>query len=59
MQRPAIPPILPAFSPKAGMREEWESDECRFLALHLLHQRHEAVGVELGTVEVDPPSQRS
>ncbi len=24
-----------------------------FLALHLLHQRHEAVGVEYGTVELD------
>ena len=25
----------------------------RFLALHLLHQRHEAVGVEYGTVELE------
>ena len=36
------------------MREEWESDHWCFLALHLLHQRHEAVGVEPGTVELLP-----
>jgi hypothetical protein len=29
------------------MREEWMGFGWRSLALHLLHQRHEAVGVEL------------
>ena len=50
MHRPATPPILPAFPPSAGMQEEWVSVLFVFLALHLLHQRHEAVGVECGTV---------
>ncbi len=45
-------PILPAFPPSAGMQEEWASVLFAFLARHLLHQRHEAVGVERGTVEL-------
>ena len=34
------------------MREEWVEFDWSPLALHLLHQRHEAVGVESGTVEL-------
>ena len=34
------------------MREEWVKFDWGPLALHLLHQRHEAVGVESGTVEL-------
>ncbi len=52
MQRPATPPIRPAFPPKAGMQGEGVSVLFAFLALHLLHQRHEAVGVECRTVEL-------
>ena len=52
MHRPTTPPILPAFPPPAGMQEEWASVLMCLLALHLLHQRHEAVGVECGTVEL-------
>ncbi len=52
MQRPATPPIPPAFPASAGMQEVWASVLFAFLVLHLLHQRHEAVGVECRTVEL-------
>ena len=54
MQHPTTPPILSALPPLAAMRKEWVEFDWGVLALHLLHQRHEAVGVESGTVEVGP-----
>ena len=52
VQHPTTPPILSALPPLAAMRKEWVEFDWGVLALHLLHQRHEAVGVESGTVEL-------
>lgn len=52
MRRPATPPILHALPPSAAMYKKWASVYFCVLVLHLFHHRHEAVGVELGTVEL-------
>ena len=45
-------PTSPVPPPKAEERESWGALRRHELAHHLLHQRHEAVGVKSNTVEL-------